>query len=229
MSAKYIAILVLVCFLTLVILISLLVVCCKWLATKRNGKDENDEAPRKRNHDAVDARDATPPAAHVRLMRSDSSLSEVSRDTSRPLTPLSPLSEEDPPPFSFERGRLEFSVLYESENECLKTTVVQAHGLPQRHCIFFVEVLLLPDRSTKQKTSIRYHNPSPIFEESFGFYLPHSELAERTLCMRVFELDGFSQQKVIGHVLYSFQVENGNYISPLKMNMELCHGRLQVE
>ena len=165
-------------------------------------------------------------------MRSDSSLSEIvdtSRDSSYPSTPLSPLSEEDSLTFPFERGRLEFSIFYDREQECLKTSIIQAHGLPQRSCIFYVEGTLLPDIMTRQNTSIRYHNPSPVFEESIKFSLPFEELSERTLCLKVVELDGFSQKLSVGHLLYSFDTENINYMDQIRLDQELSRGRPQVK
>lgn len=155
---------------------------------------------------------------HLNLMRADSSLSEISRDSSYPPTPLSPLSEEEPTDFY---GRLEFSVQYEGQNQRLKATLIQAHGLPQRHCVFYVEGFLLPDKTLTQKTSIRYHNPSPVFEETFIFGLPYSELPERTLCLRLNELDGFSQETALGKVLYSFDTDANDYNKVLKMDREL--------
>lgn len=164
-------------------------------------------------------------------MRSDSSVSEVvdtSRDSSLPPTPLSPLSEEDSLSFPFERGRLEFSLFYDRENEVLNTTIIQAHGLPQRSCIFFVEGTLLPDITTQQRTGLRYHNPSPVFEESFKFTLPFEELPERTLCLKAIELDGFSQRLAVGHLLYSFDTENHKYMDLMRLDCELSRGKAQV-
>lgn len=229
-NAKIIAILVITTFFAFVIVCLLLAVLVKWMR-KRKSRDENHNgksqlSPAKNSPRYV----RTDGPSRMRFMRSDSSLSDidVSRESSLPPTPLSPLSEEDSSMFPFERGRLEFSVSYDQESECLKATVIQAHGLPQRHCIFYVEILLFPDRNTKQQTSIRYHNPSPIFEEAFEFDLPFAELPERTLCFKVVEFDGFSQHQVVGHVLYSFDVESSNYLKPMKMTLDLCSGLPQV-
>ncbi len=172
------------------------------------------------------------PPRHIKLMRSDSSLSEIADtsrgDSSTVSTPLSPLSEEGSLTFPFERGRLEFSIFYDREKECLKTSIIQAHGLPQRSCVFYVEGTLLPDITTRQKTGIRRHNPSPVFEESVKFSLPLEELPERTLCLKVLELDGFSQKLPVGQLLYSFDLENNNYMDITRMDLELSPGRHQV-
>jgi hypothetical protein len=200
----------------------------KWLQKRRHDKAKEKTASSAKLPPVPPQ--AKPPR-HVKLMRTDSSVSEIadtSRDSSHPPTPLSPLSEEDSLTFPFERGRLEFSMFYDREQECLNTTMIQAHGLPQRSCIFYVEGTLLPDITTRQKTSIRYHNPSPVFEETVKFSLPFEELSERTLCLKVIELDGFSQKLSVGHLLYSFDLENNNYMDMMKMDLELSRRLAQV-
>lgn len=226
-STKFIVILVLTAFFALCIVFLLAAVFYKWLQKRRHDKAK-DELSTKAKKPTDRSQDKP---RHVKLMRTDSSASEVvdmSRDSSLPSTPLSPLSEEDSLTSHFERGRLEFSMFYDREQELLKTTIIQAHGLPQRSCIFYVEGTLLPDITTRQKTSLRHHNPSPVFEESMKFSLPFEELPERTLCLNVVELDGFSQKLSVGHLLYSFDIENNNYMDRTRWDVELNRGRPMV-
>lgn len=226
-STKFIVILAITVFFALVIVCLLIAILYKWLSKRRQGKKEKISSPKKQQRTPHSPQDRP---RHTKLMRSDSSLSEidVSRDSSLPPTPLSPLSEEDSLPFPFERGRLEFSIFFDREQESLKATVIQAHGLPQRSCVFYVEGTLLPDITTRQETSLRYHNPSPVFEETIKFTLPFEELSERTLCLKVVELDGFSQKLPVGRLLYSFDTENNNYMDILKMDVELVRELPQV-
>lgn len=226
-STKFIVILVITVFFALVIVCLLIAILYKWLSKRRQGKKEI-STPKKQQQRTPDSAQDKP--RHTKLMRSDSSLSEVdvSRDSSLPPTPLSPLSEEDSLPFPFERGRLEFSMFFDREHESLRATIIQAHGLPQRSCVFYVEGTLLPDITTRQQTSLRYHNPSPVFEETIKFTLPFEELSERTLCLKVVELDGFSQKLPVGRLLYSFDTENNNYMDIMKMDVELARELPQV-
>lgn len=228
MNTKFIVILVVTAFFAVSIVCLLAAILYKWLQKRRRDKAKEKLATPAKKRAPNSPQDKP---RHVKLMRSDSSLSEIvdtSRESSLPPTPLSPLSEEDNLSFPFERGRLEFSIFYDREKECLKATIIQAHGLPQRSCIFYVEGTLLPDVTTRQKTSIRYHNPSPVFEESVKFSLPFEELSERTLCLKVVELDGFSDRLPVGHLLYSFDTENNNYMDMLRMDQELSRGKPQV-
>lgn len=228
MSTRFIIILTLTAFFAASIICLLSAILYIWL------KKRHQEKPKIKLASPAKERILKTPEAklpHMKLMRTDSSRSEIvdtSRDSSLPPTPLSPLSEEDSLTFPFERGRLEFSTFYDREEESLKATVIQAHGLPQRSCIFYVEGILLPDMNTRQKTNIRFHNPSPVFEETIKFSLPFEELPERTLCLKVVELDEFSQKLPVGHLLYSFDIENNNYMDMMRMDMELNRGRPQV-
>ena len=228
MSTKFIVILVLTAFFALCIVFLLAAVFYKWLQKRRHDKAKDELSIKAKKPTDYQSQDKP---RHVKLMRTDSSASEIvdmSRDSSLPSTPLSPLSEEDNLSSPFERGRLEFSMFYDREKELLKTTIIQAHGLPQRSCIFYVAGTLLPDITTQQKTSLRHHNPSPVFEESLKFSLPFEELPERTLCLNVVELDGFSQRLSVGHLLYSFDIENNNYMDRTRLDVELNRGRPMV-
>lgn len=167
---------------------------------------------------------------HVKLMRTDSSRSVIidnNRDASGLSTPLSPLSEEDGP-LTFEKGRLEFSMFYDREQENLNVNIIQFHGLLQRSCVYHVEGTLLPDLTTRKKTTSRKHNPSPVFEEMIKFSLPFEELPERTLLLNVLELDSFSQRLPVGHLLYSFDTENNNYMDIMRVDADLSRELPQV-
>ncbi|XP_078359910.1 synaptotagmin-6-like isoform X2 [Oculina patagonica] len=142
---------------------------------------------------------------HHPLMRSDSSASEIDIDQSwlKNNNMLSSESDSSQEP-SFNLGKLEFNIHYDTETESLRVTLVAAYDLPSIHSTSYVELYLLPDRVEKHQTKIHYSNCSPVYNEEFEFDIGFSELAERTLQCCVFSYDGFSRHQSIGEVFYSF-------------------------
>ncbi|XP_046844676.1 synaptotagmin-6-like [Xenia sp. Carnegie-2017] len=216
-STKFIIILVLSLFFAACVGVILLAILCKWL--KKTKTSENMENPPLSKELLM----SMEKPRHVKLMRTDSSRSVIidnNRDASGLSTPLSPLSEEDGP-LTFEKGRLEFSMFYDREQENLNVNIIQCHGLLQTSYVYHVEGTLLPDLTTRKKTTSRQHNPSPVFEEIIKFSLPFEELPERTLLLNVLELDSFSQRLPVGHLLYSFDTENNNYMDIMRIDADL--------
>lgn len=142
---------------------------------------------------------------HQPLMRSDSSASEIDLDSwlKKNNNKMS-ATESDSSEQSLKLGKLEFSISYDTDKECLRVLVLAAYGLPTIHSTSYVELYLLPDRVEKQQTKVHYSNSNPFFNEEFVFDIAFSELAERTLQCCVFSYDGFSRHQSLGEVFYSF-------------------------
>lgn len=142
---------------------------------------------------------------HHPLMRSDSSASEIDLDQSwlKNNNMASSESDSSQEP-SFNLGKLEFNIHYDTETESLRVTLVAAYNLPSIHSTSYVELYMLPDRVEKHQTKIHYSNCSPVYNEEFEFDIGFSELPERTLQCCVFSYDGFSRHQSIGEVFYSF-------------------------
>lgn len=142
---------------------------------------------------------------HQPLMRSDSSASEIDLDSwSKKNNNKMSATESDSSEQSLKLGKLEFSISYDTDKECLRVLVLAAYGLPTIHSTSYVELYLLPDRVEKQQTKVHYSNSNPFFNEEFVFDIAFSELAERTLQCCVFSYDGFSRHQSLGEVFYSF-------------------------
>ncbi|XP_031552154.1 synaptotagmin-6-like isoform X2 [Actinia tenebrosa] len=147
---------------------------------------------------------------HRPLMQTDSSASDVFLPDWRNGN-MSPTSDSDEGHIEAipRVGKLEFSVLYDTEKECLRVTVLSAKGLAPYEATTYVEIYLLPDRELKHQTKVHYKNCNPVYKEGFEFDVSFAELQERTLQFCLFSFDGFSRHKTIGEVFYSFD-ENLN-------------------
>ena len=77
-----------------------------------------------------------------------------------------------------------------------------------------VEVYLLPGSNKPEKTKTVKNSINPIFNESFRFQVPHSELKSKTLIFQVFDWDRFSKNDPIGEV--KIQLGNIDVSKPLE-------------
>lgn len=100
-------------------------------------------------------------------------------------------------------GRINFSLKYDYENECLLVNILRAVDLPAKDLCGtsdpYVKVYLLPDRK-KFQTRVHRKMLNPTFNESFQFPVPYDELPVRKLHMSVFDFDRFSRHDMIGEV-----------------------------
>ena len=145
-------------------------------------------------------------------MKSDSSLSDAALDSAKAELFGSPIGSDSENGNGVEPklnlGKLEFSVNYDTENECLHVQVMSAYDLPSNSNTSYVEAYLLPDKSDKHQTQVIYDDCHPMFNETFKFDVSYSELTERTLQLCVFSYDGFSRHHALGEVFYSFDLNS---------------------
>lgn len=148
---------------------------------------------------------------HRPLMQTDSSASDVYLPDWRNgnMSPTSDSADEGIIEAVPRVGKLEFSIYYDTEKECLRVTVLSAKGLAPYEATTYVEIYLLPDRDLKHQTKIHYKNCNPLYKEGFEFDVSFGELSERTLHFCLYSFDGFSRHKTIGEVFHSFD-ENLN-------------------
>uniref|UniRef100_A0A3B4TUK1 Synaptotagmin Va n=1 Tax=Seriola dumerili TaxID=41447 RepID=A0A3B4TUK1_SERDU len=64
----------------------------------------------------------------------------------------------------------------------------------------YVKVYMLPDKKKKFETKVQRKNLSPVFNETFTFKIPYSELGGQTLVLQVFDFDRFGKHDVIGEI-----------------------------
>lgn len=103
-------------------------------------------------------------------------------------------------------GRIEVSLHYISKQEKLVVGIIRCVGLkaldPNGYSDPFVKCYLLPDaeKRTKQKTSIKKKTLNPEFNEEFHFEISHSELAQKSLYLAVWDYDVGRSNDFIGEL-----------------------------
>ncbi|CAL8078707.1 unnamed protein product [Orchesella dallaii] len=101
-------------------------------------------------------------------------------------------------------GKLQYRLEYDFNANNLQVTVIQAEDLPALDMGGtsdpYVKVYLLPDKKKKFETKVHRKTLNPIFNETFNFKLPYSDLMAKTLVFAIFDFDRFSKHDQIGEV-----------------------------
>ncbi|GAB6024767.1 Arf guanine nucleotide exchange factor syt1 [Chamberlinius hualienensis] len=101
-------------------------------------------------------------------------------------------------------GRLQFKLDYDFNANNLAVTVIQAEELPALDLGGtsdpYVKVYLLPDKKKKFETKVHRKTLNPVFNETFNFKVPYSEIICKTLVFAIFDFDRFSKHDQIGEV-----------------------------
>ncbi|XP_053194528.1 synaptotagmin Va [Scomber japonicus] len=101
-------------------------------------------------------------------------------------------------------GKLEYSLDYNFTDNQLIVGILQAQDLPAMDIGGtsdpYVKVYMLPDKKKKFETKVQRKNLSPVFNETFTFKIPYSDLGGQTLVMAVFDFDRFGKHDVIGEI-----------------------------
>ncbi|KAJ7984563.1 hypothetical protein DPEC_G00356090 [Dallia pectoralis] len=101
-------------------------------------------------------------------------------------------------------GKLEFSLDYNFTDAQLIVGILQAQDLAAMDMGGtsdpYVKVYLLPDKKKKYETKVQRKNLCPIFNETFIFKIPYTELGGKVLVLQVFDFDRFSKHDVIGEI-----------------------------
>ncbi|XP_075998030.1 synaptotagmin-A-like [Genypterus blacodes] len=101
-------------------------------------------------------------------------------------------------------GRLHFTLDYNFTDNTLVVGILQGAELPAMDVGGssdpYVKLFLLPDKKKKFETKIHRKTLNPIFNETFTFKVPYTELGGKTLVMTVYDFDRFSKHDAIGAV-----------------------------
>lgn len=101
-------------------------------------------------------------------------------------------------------GRLQFRIDYDFNLSNLSITAIQAEELPALDMGGtsdpYVKIYLLPDKKKKFETKVHRKTLNPVFNETFVFKVPFSEIATKTLVFAVYDFDRFSKHDQIGEV-----------------------------
>lgn len=101
-------------------------------------------------------------------------------------------------------GKLQFSLDYDFQQNNLAVGVIQAADLPGMDMSGtsdpYVKVYMLPDKKKKYETKIHRKTLNPVFNETFNFKIPYSEIGSKILIMAVYDFDRFSRHDIIGEL-----------------------------
>ncbi|KAI3360219.1 hypothetical protein L3Q82_014537, partial [Scortum barcoo] len=101
-------------------------------------------------------------------------------------------------------GKLEYTLDYNFTDNQLIVGILQAQDLPAMDIGGtsdpYVKVYMLPDKKKKFETKVQRKNLCPVFNETFTFKIPYSELGGQTLVLQVFDFDRFGKHDVIGEI-----------------------------
>ncbi|XP_068192961.1 synaptotagmin Va [Antennarius striatus] len=101
-------------------------------------------------------------------------------------------------------GRLEYTLDYNFTENQLIVGILQAQDLAAMDMGGtsdpYVKVYMLPDKKKKFETKVQRKNLCPVFNETFIFKIPYTELGGQTLVMHVFDFDRFGKHDLIGEI-----------------------------
>ncbi|XP_041634145.1 synaptotagmin Va [Cheilinus undulatus] len=101
-------------------------------------------------------------------------------------------------------GKLEYTLDYNFTDNQLIVGILQAQDLPAMDMGGtsdpYVKVYMLPDKKKKFETKVQRKNLCPVFNETFTFKIPYTELGGQTLVLQVFDFDRFGKHDVIGEI-----------------------------
>ncbi|XP_077415443.1 synaptotagmin Va isoform X1 [Vanacampus margaritifer] len=101
-------------------------------------------------------------------------------------------------------GKLEYTLDYNFTDNQLIVGILQAQDLAAMDMGGtsdpYVKVYMLPDKKKKFETKVQRKNLCPVFNETFIFKIPYSELGGQTLVLQVFDFDRFGKHDVIGEI-----------------------------
>ncbi|XP_077475707.1 synaptotagmin Va isoform X1 [Stigmatopora argus] len=101
-------------------------------------------------------------------------------------------------------GKLEYSLDYNFTDNQLIVGILQAQDLAAMDMGGtsdpYVKVYMLPDKKKKFETKVQRKNLCPVFNETFIFKIPYTELGGQTLVLQVFDFDRFGKHDVIGEI-----------------------------
>lgn len=114
-------------------------------------------------------------------------------------------------------GKLQFSLDYDFQEGKLNVGVMQASELPGMDFSGtsdpYVKVYLMPDKKKKYETKVHRKTLNPVFNETFTFKVPYSEVSSKTLVFAIYDFDRFSRHDIIGEVKVKLsQVDLGSVV-----------------
>ncbi|KAF3702979.1 Synaptotagmin-like protein 3 Exophilin-6 [Channa argus] len=103
-------------------------------------------------------------------------------------------------------GELELAIAYNANSSCLEITVGACRGLThgdtkKRKCHPYVKLYVLPEKSSKMKTTVKKNATDPVYNEIFKYQIDRNLLFGKRLQATVWHAGTLKRKVFLGHVL----------------------------
>ncbi|KAG7244989.1 hypothetical protein INR49_023555 [Caranx melampygus] len=123
------------------------------------------------------------------------------------------------------RGRILFSLVYETQKEELQVTVYRCEDIAsarKNRSDPYVKTYLLPDKSShsKKKTSVKKKTLNPVYDQTLRYKVRIGELQSRTLNLSVWHAEPFGRNVFLGEVEVALALWDWTSSQPLWQDLQ---------
>ncbi|XP_023268034.1 synaptotagmin-like protein 1 [Seriola lalandi dorsalis] len=123
------------------------------------------------------------------------------------------------------RGRIQFSLVYETQREELQVKVHRCEDIAsarKNRSDPYVKTYLLPDKSShsKKKTSVKKKTLSPVYDQTLRYKVRMGELRSRTLNLSVWHAEPLGRNVFLGEVEVSLGLWDWTSTQPLWQDLQ---------
>ncbi|XP_039977024.1 synaptotagmin-like protein 1 [Xiphias gladius] len=123
------------------------------------------------------------------------------------------------------RGRIQFSLVYETQKEELQVRVYRCEDIAtarKNRSDPYVKTYLLPDKSShsKKKTSVKKKTLNPVYDQTLRYKVRIGELQSRTLNLSVWHAEPLKRNVFLGEVELALGLWDWTYTQPLWQDLQ---------
>ncbi|KAF7649442.1 hypothetical protein LDENG_00141410 [Lucifuga dentata] len=123
------------------------------------------------------------------------------------------------------RGRIQFSLVYDSQKEELHVRVHRCEDLASarnNRSDPYVKTYLLPDKSShsKKKTSVQKKTLNPVYDQTLRYKVRIGELRSRTLNLSVWHAETLGRNVFLGEVEVTLSLWDWTFMLPLWQDLQ---------
>ncbi|XP_059205985.1 synaptotagmin-like protein 1 isoform X2 [Centropristis striata] len=123
------------------------------------------------------------------------------------------------------RGRIQFSLVYDSQREELQVKVCRCEDIAsarKERSDPYVKTYLLPDKSShsKKKTAVKKKTLNPVYDQTLRYKVRIGELRSRTLNLSVWHAEPLGRNVFLGEVEVSLGLWDWTCTMPLWQNLQ---------
>ncbi|XP_069371973.1 synaptotagmin-like protein 1 isoform X2 [Paralichthys olivaceus] len=123
------------------------------------------------------------------------------------------------------RGRIQFSLVYETQKEELQVKVFRCEDIAsgrKNRSDPYVKTYLLPDKSShsKKKTSVKKKTLNPVYDQTLRYKVRIGELRSRTLNLSVWHAEPLRRNLFLGEVEVALDLWDWTHTQPLWQDLQ---------